>query len=362
MPAQIPTPPDTAAEAALAPPRRPVWPLAFRLALVVSLVLHLLALFGPPAAWFRLNPEPAPVLLATLNPGARKAAVAAPDKPKVAPKPKAQHKTAGRVRPRPLAPAVADATPEPVPETAPSTEATASNPADDSPAKGVEKAAEKPAVDVPPLRGFTRFKVCKGTQGFEIGRAEHKFDIGRGRYQIRTVTETTGLAALVVSAKLVQESSGSLDANGLVPERFRTWLNDQPGSDQADFDWIAGKLRLGKEVDSGEGGQALLPGSQDLASFIFQLGYLGGQSSGKELGVTTGKHYERNRLNAVGEEMLETPLGTLETLHLRAKSRNTYDIWLAVDRQWLPVKVRFTDDKGEIFEQILTDLHLDTEK
>jgi hypothetical protein len=347
-----------AADAALEPPRRPLWPLAFRLALVVSLALHLLALFGPPAAWFHLNPEPAPVLLATLNPGARKAAPAPPAKPKAAPKPKVHHKTAGRVRPKPLAPVVVDATPE----TAPNTAAATSNPADDASAKAVEKTAEKPAVDVPPLRGFTRFKVCKGTQGFEIGRSEHKFDIGRGRYQIRTVTETTGLAALVVSAKLVQESSGSLDANGLVPERFRTWLNGQPGSDQADFDWAAGKLRLGKEVDSGEGGQTLLPGSQDLASFIFQLGYLGGQSSGKELSVTTGKHYERNRLNAVGEEMLETPLGTLETLHLRAKSRNTYDIWLAVDRQWLPVKVRFTDDKGEIFEQILTDLHLDTEK
>ena len=44
------------------------------------------------------------------------------------------------------------------------------------------------------------------------------------------------------------------------------------------------------------------------------------------------------------------------TLHLRAMTDNVTEIWIALDRLRLPVKIRFTDKKGESFEQVATEL------
>ena len=36
--------------------------------------------------------------------------------------------------------------------------------------------------------------------------------------------------------------------------------------------------------------------------------------------------------------------------------RRALEVWLALDRERLPVKIRFTDKKGESFEQVATEL------
>jgi hypothetical protein len=34
----------------------------------------------------------------------------------------------------------------------------------------------------------------------------------------------------------------------------------------------------------------------------------------------------------------------------------TTEVWIALDRQRLPVRIRFTDKKGESFEQVATEI------
>ena len=97
-------------------------------------------------------------------------------------------------------------------------------------------------------------------------------------------------------------------------------------------------------------------GTQDILSLNYQLAYLGKLAEGSTIGVVTGKKYERYTLDSLGEEEIEVPAGRFRTLHLRALTDNTTEIWIALDRQRLPVKIRFTDKKGESFEQVATEL------
>ena len=53
--------------------------------------------------------------------------------------------------------------------------------------------------------------------------------------------------------------------------------------------------------------------------------------------------------------MLETALGALRALHLAraADGDGRFEIWLAVDRHYLPVRVLRSDDKGNEMELVV---------
>ena len=71
----------------------------------------------------------------------------------------------------------------------------------------------------------------------------------------------------------------------------------------------------------------------------------------KLLPITTGKKYDLYPLERVGDEMIETPVGQLQTLHLRAPGANTTELWLAYDYLLLPVRIRHEDKKGNSLVQ-----------
>ena len=166
------------------------------------------------------------------------------------------------------------------------------------------------------------------------------------------MTETSGLVSLFKRLHLETESVGRLVAGGLQPERYRTLRNGQDANENADFDWSTGEVRLTRDGSV----HAIAPGTQDLLSLNYQLAYLGGLAEGSSLGVVTGKKYERYAVDSLGEEEIETPAGRFRTLHLRALTDQTTEIWIALDRQRLPVKIRFTDRKGDSFEQVATEI------
>jgi hypothetical protein len=95
-----------------------------------------------------------------------------------------------------------------------------------------------------------------------------------------------------------------------------------------------------------------------MLSLNYQLAYLGRLAEGTTLGVATARKFERYALDSLGEEEIEVPAGRFRTLHLRALTDSTTEIWIALDHGHLPVKIRFTDKKGESFEQVATDLGL----
>nr|MBL8412015.1 DUF3108 domain-containing protein [Dechloromonas sp.] len=318
-------------------------PIALLIAVVGSLALHGVALFGTDVELFGAEQESV-TLLAEIQPmQAAPQAAPQPAVPKKA-KPAAAHhgKTVGR-KPAPVAAPAASVPAEAVPEVAAPEDAPATKPLE----------APAPARPMLPGSGVVRFAIFKESLNLQVGRAEHRWEFAEdGSYRLHGVTETSGLAALIKPVRLEVESRGRLVAGGLQPETFRSLKNGQETRESADFDWSSREVRLARDNSV----RPIAPGSQDLLSLNYQLAYLAKIEEGASIGVVTGKKYERYALDSLGEEEIEVPAGRFRTLHLRAMTDNTTEIWIALDRGRLPVKIRFTDKKGDSYEQVATEL------
>lgn len=316
-------------------------PIAIVLALAASLGIHAAALFGTDIELFGGAADDPVALRAELQPPPVAKPPAEP-KPATKPRPKAKPAPLASTRPSPNAPAVPADTAEP--ETA--------APADEARADAPSLPPE-PAKPLLPARGVIRFIICMGTGGFQIGRAEHRWEFAEdGSYRLYGMTETSGLAALFKTVRFENESRGRLVAGGLQPEHYLSRKNGKDANENADFDWSSPQVLLSRDGQV----RAISPGTQDILSLNYHLAYLRQPESGATVGVVTGKKYERYALDSLGEEEIDTPAGRFRTLHLRAMTDSVTEIWLALDHHRLPVKIRFTDKKGDVFEQIATEL------
>jgi hypothetical protein len=321
-------------------------PFAFVLALAGSLVIHASALFGTDVELFGGGPEPivlqAEILVPPKAAPAALVEASAPvsAQPPVSKQPKKQTKPR-KVDSTKSAPVALPVEPEAVQEIAAEIPSTAT------------VGPVEPAKPVLPASGAIRFAIYKDSLALQIGRAEHRWEFfADGRYRLTGFTETTGLAALIRPMRMENESAGRMVAGGLQPERFRIRKNGKDANENADFEWSTATVQLSRDGSVRE----IAPGTQDILSLNYQLAYLGKLAEGSMIGVVTGKKYERYALDSLGEEEIEVPAGRFRTLHLRAMTDNTTEIWIALDRERLPVKIRFTDKKGESFEQVATEL------
>ena len=206
-----------------------------------------------------------------------------------------------------------------------------------------------------PASGYLKFVVIKESLGMQIGLAEHRWKFSAdGSYRLQSRIETSGLAALFKPLRQEHESRGQMGPTGLQPIHFSVLRNGQPRGEDADFDWPAGEVLLERDGSR----HPLHPGSQDVLSLNYQLAYLSRLEEGIRIGVVTGKKYEHYALDAMGEEDIGTPAGRFRTLHLRAAGETLTEIWLALDHQRLPVKIRFTDKKGDSYSQVLSEFGL----
>ena len=325
-------------------------PLALLLAILGSLVVHGVALFGTDYELFGSTSEPLP-LQAELRP--------LPALPAVEPV-----KSATLATPRRLRDAAAKTPMSPQSPSAPVLPAeTVPDATSESPPEAMRPASapQAPATPVLPASGVIRFVIIKSSLGLTVGRAEHRWEFaGDGSYRLLGITETSGLAALLKPVRIEVESRGRMVAGGLQPDSYRTLKNGRETTENADFSWFTAE---GPQVALARDGsvRAIAPGTQDLLSLPYQLAYLGSLPDGSSLGVVTGKKYERYALDSLGEEVIETPAGKFRTLHLRAMTDSVTEIWVALDRQRLPVKIRFTDRKGDSFEQIVTEFGSESE-
>lgn len=341
-------------------------PLVLVAALVASLVLHGMLLFLPELHLGDWQKSPEPQLLqARLRPVSLPAPPAAAQAPAAAvkPQPAAQPPAPRREPPQPVPATSAPlATPAPVPpplaaptqapirETPPAPPRWTLGPPDELEA-GTPR--EGGGGEIFPPIGELRYQVYRGERGLMVGEARQRWEMEEGHYRLWSLIETTGLAALFRPVRVEMESLGRLGPGGLRPEQFRVRRNSGSDGEGADFDWEAGQVRIG-----GQSPEPLGPGSQDLLSLHYHLAYLPELEGGVAFPVATGRKYERYEFDALGEEQLELPAGSFRTLHLQSLGSSRTELWLALDQLLLPVKIRHTDKKGEIFEQVLTQMIL----
>jgi len=321
------------------------------LALAGSLLLHA-ALFGG-LKWelpqFGGSPEAPPLIVALV--AAPQPVVERPAAPTPA--------QSSPPKPRPPDPVIEPVPPEksaaePLPETIQVAEVAtgpvaAEFPADvtpDTPAD-VAVAPAPPALNELPSRLALRYRLRYGIASGE----QTLVWINEGeRYTLSSVAAATGLAGVFYRGRFAQTSRGRITPTGLQPEDF--W--DQRGSkrSRASFDAMQGQIVL--VPDTGAPRHFSYQGAvQDALSLFFQFA-LTAPPSGKQLEyrVFNGKQLRDYRYDVLGEVLLETRLGALRTLHLaRADSGDgRFEIWLAIDRHYLPVRVRRSDEADSDME------------
>ena len=135
-------------------------------------------------------------------------------------------------------------------------------------------------------------------------------------------------------------------------------VNGKSEKAAADFDWATETAAIGNPASN----VALPAGTQDLVSFMYQMG-LGELTPGRiEMPVTNGWKLERYELEIGIEQAVETPLGSLRAVpvrQVRRAAQETIELWLAPAYRWLPVRIRFFNREGEPSgEQLVSEIRV----
>jgi hypothetical protein len=195
------------------------------------------------------------------------------------------------------------------------------------------------------------------TSPFADGIAEYSWSRKADRYVISGEAEAVGFFTLFLEGRILQESTGTVTAEGLRPERFTERKPHGPEEGLV-FDWAARRMefRRNDEVKPGE----LTDNTVDWLSMIFQLAHRPPQGASTEMKVYTQRRLYAFTLKTLGVESLELPLGKVEALHLRhetADPRETVDVWLGIDHHYLPVKLRYPVSRNRFWvEQTATSI------
>ena len=249
--------------------------------------------------------------------------------------------------------------PEPIPET-PAPQAAPVLPPQPEP---VEKVAELPPAKDEGLvinqnayqYAETYFDVSTKIDGLAEGKAKMVFNLlDNNQYQMSFLTEAKGLAALVIS-DLLQTSDGALTKTGLQPQHYLyQYGSKEDKTRKAVFDWQANTLQM--TTSKGAKTENLLEGAQDLLSFMYQFMYVAPLQN-MQIPITNGKNLRVYDYSFEGEENVNSKLGEVKTIHIvhtAGDSDEKTELWLAVDYQYLPVKIRKTEKDNKVYEFVAT--------
>ena len=199
--------------------------------------------------------------------------------------------------------------------------------------------------------GSMRFDVHYGGQGFKVGEARHDWKIGPKGYAMSLNLEAKGLASLF-GLQYEQRSSGTVRPTGLQPDVFSVDQRRRK-RDSAHFDWNAARVSIRRD-DKERRSEVIASGDQDVLSLWHQVRRFARSEQPVVLKVVTGKSIKRVSVRALGQEMLKLPIGEVETLRMQAQAAGgelDIDIWLSLQHDLLPVRIRITDDEGGVLDQ-----------
>lgn len=199
--------------------------------------------------------------------------------------------------------------------------------------------------------GSMRFDVHYGAQGFKVGEARHDWKIGPKGYAMTLNLEAKGLAGLF-GLQYEQRSSGTVGPAGLQPDVFSIDQR-QRKRESAHFDWKAARVSIRRDDKERRSG-AIASGDQDVLSLWHQVRRFARSQQPVVLNVITGKSIKRVTVKALGREVLKLPIGEVETLRMQAQAEGgelDIDVWLSLQHDLLPVRIRITDDEGGVLDQ-----------
>lgn len=215
-------------------------------------------------------------------------------------------------------------------------------------------AAEAPAAQ--PSRIELTFEIVFGSM--KLGEGHDVLEHDGTRYSVISVSEPQGLAALFIN-DIRRESTGQVTASGLKPERFEE-SGRKGGTRLAQFDWANGQLTL--QSDGNTETVKLPPNTYDQACLPYGFLFVPPANDGFEVHVTDGRRLGHYRYRLVAQEKIKTGLGELDTLHFEKvrdpDDKRGFEFWVAVERQYLPVRLRYSDRNNRVFDSIITSIKI----
>lgn len=201
----------------------------------------------------------------------------------------------------------------------------------------------------------TEFDVRTAIDGNVEGKAKIIYNVVENtQYQISWLTEGTGIMALIFP-ELLQTSEGKLTKFGLRPNQYLYQFGKKADKKRsASFDWQAKKVIL--QTAKGTKTEDLPEYTQDLLSFMYQFMYVAPMQN-MQLPIVNGKKLSIYDYSFEGEEQVNSALGELKTLHILHSGSNQEEkteLWLAIDYQYAPVKIRKIESDGSVVEMLAT--------
>jgi hypothetical protein len=195
------------------------------------------------------------------------------------------------------------------------------------------------------------YDVRRGLDGSAIGAAKTIYLLDQdNRYSIRSEVEAKGFVSLFYWNKLVQTSDGLVTSEGLKPVNYHYQFGSKIDN-SAVFDWESKKIITTMNGKTNE--FEMLEASQDMLSFMYQFMFEPPLIKMK-LYITNGKSYKPYDYAYIGDEIVETDIDKIETMHIAKfnySNEERIDLWLAKDYRYLPVKIRKTEKDGSILDQ-----------
>jgi hypothetical protein len=212
-----------------------------------------------------------------------------------------------------------------------------------------------------PSSGHLEYSVTLGDPPTPLGRATYAWETSEATYRLSLSAETTGLVGLLRRVRVVQTSEGRITPDGLRPDTFSMDRGGPAARNEfARFDWTARQLIFG--YPGAIQAAALGAGTQDTLSLILQFAFVPIEEGRRDVALTSGRKLYVQTYEQVGEEVVETPAGAWRAWHLRRVRAQAgdegYDMWLATDRPFLPVRIRWTDRRGRVTSATLDTVRL----
>jgi len=250
----------------------------------------------------------------------------------------------------------------PVPVEAPPAPPAPETPAPAEPAAPAVPELRRYKVDMPPPATITLDVARTDKDGTEwSGEAALAWQMNDDAYKIQV---EAGIRVVFTRVNLVVlHSEGAVAATGFAPIKM-TEKRRGRSLTATHFNWGENKLTF----SASQAAYPLVPGAQDKASIPLQLSAIARgdakQLSG-DIDIFVGEDRDASvyRFRVVGQEVIDTRLGKLQTWHLTrpplpGSYKSTLDIWLAPQHGWYPVRIRNTEANGAVTTQTVNNIVL----
>jgi hypothetical protein len=198
-----------------------------------------------------------------------------------------------------------------------------------------------------------KYRVSMGSM--KIGEGLDVFEHNGDAYSVVSESKTAGIAAMLYRLNIRREAKGKITSEGLRPRTFSESRNGKVKR-AATFDWDANQVHL---VDGDENKQtvALPPNTWDATSFAWNFAFTPIGNKELNINLTDGRRVTSYRYAIIGRETLNTAIGDIATLHVKkvqeGDDKRAFDVWLATERSYVPVRIRYTEKDGTAFDSLV---------